>query len=151
MIYIFLCNYFRLKTIWRLNLKSLVPVDGSLKNKDLVLHALIFFSVRSVTLEPAVTSTIETDIGVKFSKKYVWRLYPRSGLSCISVILGEGVIYSDFQGNVCVILTNISRRLIDIETGDRIAETLFLKPVEVEFVKAEELDKTERGIHGFCF
>ena len=104
---------------------------------------------RSVTLEPGATSTIETDIGLKCSKNYVCRLYPRSGLSCKSVILREGVIDFDFRGNICVILINLSKREIGIETGDRIAQILFLKPEEAKFVEVEELDKTERGNKGF--
>ena len=32
------------------------------------------FSARCVTLEPGVTRSIETDIGLKFSKKYLARL-----------------------------------------------------------------------------
>ena len=54
------------------------------------------FSTRCVTLEPGSTRSIETDIGMKFSKKHVSRLYPRSGLSLEPVILGGGASDSDF-------------------------------------------------------
>ena len=54
------------------------------------------FSAVSVTLEPGVTRPIETDIGLKFSKKHICRHYQHSGLSCKPVILGGGVIDSDF-------------------------------------------------------
>ena len=64
-------------------------------------------------------------------------------------ILGGGAIESDFWGNICVILTNFSKREIEIETGDRIAQMSFLKPEEAEFVEVAELDKTERGNKGF--
>ena len=107
------------------------------------------FSARSVTLEPGVTRPIETDIGFKFSKKHVFRLYPRSGLSCKPVILGGGMYDSDFRGNICVILTNLSQRTIETETGDTITQMLFLRKEEAEFVEVDELDKTERGVKGF--
>ena len=42
-----------------------------------------------------------------------------------------------------MILTNLSQRVIEIETGDRIAQILFLKQEEAEFVEVDELDKTE--------
>ena len=48
-----------------------------------------------------------------------------------------------------MILINLSKREIEIETGDRIAQILFLKPEEAKFVEVEELDKTERGNKGF--
>ena len=54
------------------------------------------FSARCVTLEPGSARSSETDIGMKLSKKYVCRLYARSGLSVKPVILGGGVNNSDF-------------------------------------------------------
>ena len=109
------------------------------------------FSARCVTLEPGATRPIETDIGLKFSKTYVCRLYSRSGLSLKGVILGDGVIDSDFQGNICVIWTNLSQRLIEIETGNRIAQMILLREEEAEFVEVDELDQTERGVKRFWF
>ena len=50
-----------------------------------------------------------------------------------------------------MILTNLSQRVIEIETGDRIAQILFLKQEEAEFVEVDELDKTEYGAKGFGF
>ena len=109
------------------------------------------FSSRSVTLEPGVTRTIETDFGLKFPKKYIAKLLPRSGLSLKPVFLGGGVIDSDFRGNICIILTNLSQRTIEIETGDRITQSFFfLKKEEVDFVEVEEFDdKTFRDTKGF--
>ena len=72
-------------------------------------------------IEPSVTRKIETDFGLKFPKKYVAKLLPRSGLSLKPVFLGGGVLESDFRGNVCVVLANLSQRTIETETGDRIA------------------------------
>ena len=109
----------------------------------------MFFSARCVTLESGSARSIETDIGMKLSKKYVCRLYPRSGLSLKPVILGGGVNNSDIWGIICVILTNLSQRVIEIETGDRIAQMLFLKKGEAESAEVDELDKTKRDIKGF--
>ena len=55
------------------------------------------FPARCVTLQPGATIPTETDVGLTFSKKYVCRLYPRSELSLKPVILGGGVIDSDFE------------------------------------------------------
>lgn len=107
------------------------------------------FSARSVTIKPNKTRSIETDIGLKFSNRYACRLYPRSGLSLKEVILGCGLIDSDFSGNVSVILTNLSEITIEIETGDSIGQMLFLKKEEVKFGEVDERDETERGVKGF--
>ena len=50
-----------------------------------------------------------------------------------------------------MILTNLSQRVIEIETGDRIAQMLFLKKGEAESAEVDELDKTKRDIKDFGF
>lgn len=85
------------------------------------------YSSRSVKLEPDVTRAIETDFGLKFPKKYFVRLYPRSGLSFKPIFLGGDVTDSDHRGNICIILTNIFQRTIEIETCDRTAQMDFFK------------------------
>ena len=106
------------------------------------------FSARSLNLLPGETKAVETDIGMKFSKKYAGRLYPYSGLSLKPVTLGRGVIDSDFRGIISVILTNHSKELVNIEQGNRIAQMLFLKK-DVDFVQVDDFDESERGVNGF--
>ena len=61
------------------------------------------------------------------------------------LFLGAGVIDSDYRGNISIILTNLSQRTFEIETGDRIAQLVFLKKEEDDFVEADEFDdKTYR-------
>ena len=124
-------------------------MHAALKKQHLMLHVLMIFSARCVTLEPRVTKPIETNIGLKFSKKYICRLYPCSGLSIKLVILGGGVFDSNFRGIICVILANLSQRVIVIETGDRIAQMLFLRKEKAEYVEVDELDKTEHDAKSF--
>lgn len=45
-------------------------------------------------------------------------LYPRLHLSLKMLFLGGGVIDSDFRGIVCIIVTNLPQRTIEIEVGD---------------------------------
>ena len=85
------------------------------------------YSSRCVTLEPGVTRLIETDLGMMFAKKYVARIYPRSGLSMKGLFLGRRVIDSDYRGNISIILTNLSQRTFEIETSDRVSQLMFLK------------------------
>ena len=48
-----------------------------------------------------------------------------------------------------MILTKHSKQTINIEIGDRIAQMIFLKKEDVDFVEVEELDETEWGVNGF--
>ena len=75
---------------------------------------------------------------MKFAKKYVCRLYPRSDLSLKPLSLG-GVVDSDHRDNVSVILTNFSSWKIDIEQGDRIAQMTVLKKEEVDFAEVDKI------------
>ena len=58
------------------------------------------FAARCVSLETGATRSAETDLGFCFSKKYMARIYPRSNLSLQSVLIGGGVVDSDYRGNV---------------------------------------------------
>ena len=77
------------------------------------------------------------------------RIYPRSSLSLQSIFLGGGVADADSRGNVRIILTNLSDRVKEIETGDRVAQILFVKKEETEFKELATFDETERGTKGF--
>ena len=69
------------------------------------------------------------------------RIYLRSGLSLQSIFLSGGVVDTDYRGNVRVILTNLSDRTNEIETGDRIAQVLFVTKEEVEFEEVATFDE----------
>lgn len=81
------------------------------------------YSAKSTELGPGVTKTAKLDLGMKFAKKYVCRIYPRPGLS-LKLRRGGGVD-SDYRGNISVILTNLSSWNVKTERGDRIAQIIF--------------------------
>ena len=101
------------------------------------------FAARCIILEPKAIRSIETDLGFAFSKNY------KATISLQSIFVGGGVVDADYRGNVKVILTNISDRAKEIETGDRIAQVLFVKKQETEFEEASKFEETERGCKGF--
>lgn len=87
---------------------------------------------------------------MKFAKKFAFRLYPRSALSLKPLFLGGGVVGSDYRGNISVVLTNFSWWKIEIEKVDGIAQMIFLKKEEVDFIEFNEFDdKTFRGTKSF--
>ena len=108
------------------------------------------YFARDILLGPGATNTVELDLGFKFAKKYICRIYPRSGLSLKRIFLGGGVVDSHCRGNISVVLTNFSLWNIKIEQGDRIAQIIFLKKEAVDFVKVQEFDgRTYRDTKGF--
>ena len=98
------------------------------------------FAAKTVLLEPNAMRLLETDIGFCFSKKYAAKIYPRSSLSLRSVFAGGGMIYSDFRGNIHVILSSFSSSRVEINIGDRIGQVLFQRKEEPNFVEVSSFD-----------
>ena len=83
---------------------------------------------------------------------YEGQVRPRSGLaikSGITVLNSPGTIDSDYRGQICVILINLSDKPFVINSGDRIAQLIIAKCEQVEPVQVEVLSETIRGTGGF--
>ena len=81
---------------------------------------------------------------------YVGNVYAGSYLlKKFFVSCDAGVIDSDIHGTVLILMTNSSKDPILIKPGQRIAQIVFHKKVEVVFKKVDCLSSTERGIGGF--
>lgn len=67
------------------------------------------------------------------------------------MLIGGGVVDSNYRGNTQVIMTNLSDRTIEFETGDRIAQVPFMTKEEAELEEVSSLDdfQTDRGSKGF--
>ena len=105
---------------------------------------------RDVELGPGVTKTVDLDLGFQFSKKFVCKVYPRSGLSLKPLFLGGGVVDSDYRGNISEILTNFDWSNVKIKKGDRITQIMFLKKEDVTFQEVDAFDDTTvRGLKSF--
>ena len=94
--------------------------------------------------------SVATYIGFSFSKKFVAKIHPKSSLSIHSIKLGAGVTDSDYRGNVCVVLHNLSDKRIEFSVGDRIAQVVFQKissPVLEEVLEFKNTTERNEG----CF
>ena len=106
----------------------------------------------SITLKPMERRLVHTGLYMQIQEGYEGQVRPRSGLAIkhgITVLNTPGTIDSDYTGEICVILINLSDKDFTFYNGERIAQMLF-KPVErAVFAEVRELDKTERGEGGF--
>ncbi len=93
---------------------------------------------------------METGVGVQCPPGHYGQICPRSSLAIKGVIVLAGVIDSDYQGTIKVVLQNISEVPLPLEKGSKMAQIL-IKPVHMGNV--EEIPKpsliTERGQGGF--
>ena len=106
-----------------------------------------------LTLKPGDTELIPTGIAIHISDpSLAATILPRSGLGHKhGIVLGNlvGLIDSDYQGQLFVSCWNRGQTAFTIETGDRIAQLVFVPVVQVDFEQVEEFEDTDRGAGGF--
>lgn len=136
--------------IQKLKENATVPKRATRGSAGMDLYACIN---EPVTLAPGELLTVPTGIAAQLpSEKYAIFIFARSGLGIkhgICLSNGVGVVDSDYRGEICVGLCNVSNNPYTIDPNERIAQMVIM-PVSVMNIKeAEALDETQRGIGGF--
>ena len=107
----------------------------------------------SITLNPGQLSVIPTGIAIELPDNTCAAfLYARSGLGVkhgICLSNGVGVIDSDYRGEVCAGLCNVSDKPYVIEPGERVAQMVIAPVLTPEIVEVDERGSTDRGEGGF--
>ena len=115
--------------------------------------AFDFESMIDIIINPNETKIIPTGLAFEIPDGYELQVRPRSGLSAktkLRVSNSPGTIDSDYRGEVCIILDNISsEEIYTINKGERIAQGVISKIEKITFEEVEELSETERGEAGF--
>lgn len=97
-------------------------------------------------------AVIPTGIAIAVPEGYGAFIFARSGLGIKHGITPRncvGVIDSDYRGEVCVGLQNLSDKNYTVQPNDRIAQMAIMPVMAAEYVLCEELSDTERGQGGF--
>lgn len=126
-----------------------IPEYATSQSAGMDLRAFI---KEPITIEPFNRELISTGLYIELPKGYEAQVRPRSGLSIkygITVLNSPGTIDADYRGEIGIILINHSNTPFTIYSGDRIAQLVFNKVEQAEFVEVEELNDTERGEGGF--
>jgi dUTP pyrophosphatase len=104
-------------------------------------------------LEPGQTKLIPTGIAIHIQDENIAAtILPRSGLGHKhGIVLGNlvGLIDSDYQGQLFISCWNRGNTTFEIESGDRIAQLVFLPVIQATFDIVEEFDQSDRGEGGF--
>lgn len=106
-----------------------------------------------ITLKPGQTELIPTGIAIHIEdNSMAATILPRSGLGHKhGIVLGNlvGLIDSDYQGQLFVSMWNRGDTVFEIESGDRIAQIVFVPVIQVEFEQVDEFGNSDRGEGGF--
>lgn len=107
----------------------------------------------TITIVPGQTELIPTGIAIHMQdKNLAATILPRSGLGHKhGIVLGNlvGLIDSDYQGQLFISVWNRGETAFQIESGDRIAQLVFLPVVQAQFEVVSEFTESERGEGGF--
>lgn len=100
-----------------------------------------------ITLRPGERALIPLGYKARIPTGYHGEVRPRSGAAFrkgLEIPNSPGTIDSDYNGEWMVPVKNGDSKPITIEHGERIAQVVFVKHVDVEFVRGEVGRSTER-------
>ena len=103
-------------------------------------------------LLPGGRYLFHTGLRLEVPSGYECQIRSRSGLALndgVVIAQGVGTLDSDFRGELCVLLINHGDIPVQILKGDRIAQLIFAKVEQAEFVVTDELGDTDRGEGGW--
>jgi dUTP pyrophosphatase len=122
-----------------------LPVRATPGSSGLDLHACLDAPIE---LGPDVT-LVPTGIAIEAPAGYDLQIRPRSGLGRLGVDLIYGTLDSDYRGEVFVSMRTFgSTTSFRVEDGDRIAQLVVARVVDVTLEQVEELSDSVRGDGG---
>ena len=92
---------------------------------------------------PNAATIVNTGFKIEIPTGYGLLLCGRSKLASQGYTVEEGVIDSDYRGEVKVILYNHTRHTKVIQKSERIAQGWFLPTPSIEFVEVDTLTSTK--------
>ena len=105
-----------------------------------------------LVLQPGDRHLVPTGLYIALPAGYEAQIRPRSGLAIrhgLTLLNSPGTIDSDYRGEICVILINLSSEPYTLHRGDRIAQMVVTPVVQAEWEELEELPETQRNSGGF--
>ncbi|PID84585.1 dUTPase [Candidatus Gracilibacteria bacterium] len=116
--------------------------------------AFDFRSSEDVSFAPREWKFIETGTVVETPKGYMLMIAPRSGTFKnykLMLVNSIGIIDQDYSGDNDTIkfaYINMSDETIEVKTGDRIGQGVFVKIEKPEFEFVENMNNSDRGGFG---
>jgi len=111
------------------------------------------YSRIDISIAPGERALVPTGISIALPPGFAAFAHPRSGLAIkhgISMVNAPGTIDAGFRGELQIILINHDlKETFSIKRGDRIAQLVFQRVENPEFVEVEELPGSGRGQEGF--
>lgn len=101
---------------------------------------------------PGQRKKIATGIAVALPDGYEAQIRPRSGLALkngITLLNSPGTIDADYRGEIGLIVINHGAEPFVVKRGMRLAQMVFQRVCQADWIVATELNNTARGEGGF--
>lgn len=127
--------------------EAIVPEYKSDMAAAFDLHACFPSDVISYTIQHGEFRVVETGIGIFLNNPdYCLEIWERSGFGCKGIARRAGLVDPDFQGQIGVVVHNLSGKPLTILRGDRVAQAKIAPVQRVQFEVVEEFSAvTGRG------
>jgi dUTP pyrophosphatase len=105
-----------------------------------------------LTLYPGERTLVPTGLFLEMPQGTECQVRARSGLALkhgIGLVNAPGTIDSDYRGEVGILLINHGQEPFTLNSGDRVAQFVFARVLQVQFHETETLNDTDRGTGGF--
>jgi dUTP pyrophosphatase len=105
-----------------------------------------------LVIEPGQRVLVPTGLAVAIPVGYEAQIRPRSGLALnhgLTLLNTPGTIDADYRGEIKLIVINLGDKEYTLKRGERIAQMVFSRVEQPEFLEVPALDETERGEGGF--
>ncbi|MFM7770648.1 MAG: dUTP diphosphatase [Bacteroidota bacterium] len=105
-----------------------------------------------IELLPLERTLIPTGLFFEIPVGYEAQIRPRSGLAFkqgVTVLNSPGTIDADYRGEIKVLLVNLSSEKFIIKSGERIAQVVFAKHEQIQWIESIGLNESKRGDGGF--
>lgn len=113
------------------------------------------YSTVEFQLAPFERALVPTGIKLGFSEGYEIQIRPKSGLALkmgLTVLNTPGTVDSGYNGEIMVIVANLSNSWVTIEKGMKVGQAVLCPVVNGKYVRFEQVDSIEdkdRGSNGF--
>jgi len=107
------------------------------------------YSTEEVIIPAGDRAMVSTGISLSIPIGHVGLIWDRSSMGVKGVKVMGGVIDSGYNGEVKVILSNLSKKDLRIDHGQKIAQLLLQEVKSPTLKLVEEVEETTRGNKGF--
>ncbi len=110
------------------------------------------YSNESVIIKKNSWQLIKTGFAMELPKGYEAQVRSKSGIalnSGVFVLNSPGTIDSNYRGEVCIILMNLSKQDYTVKKHQKIAQMVISKVEYLDSCVVKELSKTDRNNGGF--